>query len=165
MIAVSCGVVRAPLWYTIPNIIVRRDTQKMSYESVKKPVPATRMARIWYQPKGALSISASARRRRSFGSSMWAKSYRNQHTAQIPVSKKAYIVEVVEGTVASRSLVSSSHGEALPRQCLESQEFRRGLTILMDKGKPGTLWKLYTEHACPSAHAYCDASYLCYGSQ
>jgi hypothetical protein len=74
LIAVSCSVVSLPLWYTMPNMMVRSDTQKMSYESVKKPVPATTMARTWYQPKGALSISASARRRRSLGSSMWAKS-------------------------------------------------------------------------------------------
>lgn len=45
-----------------------------SYESVKKPIPATTQARTWYHPNGALSISASARRLRSLGSWMWAKS-------------------------------------------------------------------------------------------
>lgn len=40
--------------------------------SVMKPIPPMAMVRTWYQPKGTLSISARARRRRSVGSAMWA---------------------------------------------------------------------------------------------
>src|SRR5215471_2546684 len=57
---------------TTPSMELTRLMAKRSYASVKKPTPATTIARTWYHPKGALSISAKARRRRSLGSATWA---------------------------------------------------------------------------------------------
>src|SRR5271167_4841389 len=56
-------------------------------------MPATTMARMWYQPNGALSISASARRRRSFGSSMCAKSLTKLWKAALPPAVLAAMAE------------------------------------------------------------------------
>jgi hypothetical protein len=94
---------------------------------VKKPIPATTQARTWYQPKGALSISARARRRRSLGSAMWAYPWSAERDAgetcrageqqrskarSSAREEGAHIVvgEVVEGGVASRGVGWSRHG-------------------------------------------------------
>lgn len=51
---------------------------------MKNPMPATVMARMWYQPKGALSIFSRARRRLSLGSDMCAKSLTKLWKAALP---------------------------------------------------------------------------------
>lgn len=82
------GILPTPGKWLMPTMMVSMLTQKMSYESVKKPTPATRQARTWYHPKGAASISARARRRRSLTSVTWTKSLWKLWKALLPVDQR-----------------------------------------------------------------------------
>src|SRR5437762_7538871 len=64
-------------------------------------MPATTTARMWYHPNGALSISAKASRRRSLGSTMWAKSLWKLWKAILPP-------DVFAAMVGGRSLVGAA---------------------------------------------------------